>query len=144
MIRKSLITIDPGESTGWAYFEDDIAPKRTGCWQSKDDFVLQHNFNKLINRFDPDIVIMEDVQPMGLRSMAAAKNLNKLNRIIGRYQSECDAANLNYKMINVIKWKGTLKNKVLRKWIIEITGNDYHPVHTLCAVGIGLNERGLL
>ena len=144
MTRKSLLTIDPGENTGWAYFTNDIKPEATGCWKSKEYHILQYEFHCLLEKYTPDILVMEDVQPMGLTSMAAMENINKLNRIIGRYQSECDNMHIEYKMVTVSKWKGTLKNKVLRKWVKDITGIDYHPVHTFCAVGIGLNERGVI
>ena len=144
MTRKSLLTIDPGENTGGEYFTNDIKPEATGCWKSKEYHILQYEFHCLLEKYTPDILVMEDVQPMGLTSMAAMKNINKLNRIIGRYQSECDNMHIEYKMVTVSKWKGTLKNKVLRKWVKDITGIDYHPVHTLCAVGIGLNERGVI
>ena len=144
MTRKSLLTIDPGENTGWAYFTNDIKPEATGCFTSKSFDCLQVRFQYLLIKYDPDIIVMEDVQSMGLRSTAANKNVNKLNRIIGIYISICNNLQIKYKMVTVSKWKGTLKNKVLRKWVKDITGIDYHPVHTLCAVGIGLNERGVI
>jgi len=144
MTRKTLLTIDPGENTGWAYFGDDIIPEATGCWKSKEYNILQNEFRCLLKKHIPDIVVMEDVQQMGIKTLAGGKRVNKLNRIIGLYINECNTLKIKWKLVTPIKWKGTLKNKILRKWIIEIIGNDYHPVHTLCAVGIGLNERGLI
>ena len=111
MTRKSLVTIDPGENTGWAYFKQDFIPVATGCWHSKDYKTLQSRFKNLLETHSPRLVVMEDVQSMGLRSMAAAKGLNKLNRIIGIYINECNVLGIKYKLITVSKWKGTLKNK---------------------------------
>ena len=132
-----MLAVDPGVHTGWAVFHGKKVIE-TGVITEfhYDDFYRALHYKK------PDIVVMESAVVQGMRTQASGKHFTRLCEIIGLYKFACDKLSIPYIMYSVTQWKGQLSNKVVRKWIIEKTGRDYHPVHVLCAVGIGLYHRG--
>jgi len=137
MHKKIMLAVDPGVHTGYAVFENETIVKTGTITENHYD-----NFSHTLIENFIEIVVMESAVVQGMRTQASGKNFTRLCEIIGLYKMACDKLSIPYVMYSVTQWKGQLKNKVVRRWIIEKTGIDYHPVHVLCAVGIGLYHRG--
>lgn len=146
MKHKTLMAVDPGENTAIALWDSsgNKIPIKTEYYDSKDINFLASTFKMLTILYKPQICVMEDARMLGSMTRSANKKFIKLCKIVGCYELILSQYNIPCKLVSVNKWKGTLKNKTLRKWIIDITGINYKPVHVLCAVGIGLNYKGVI
>ena len=155
------LTIDPGDHTGWAYWDLSLRPvvgsftyasefKKLGKpWQI---YSLAENFGNMIRDNYADglrikQVVIEEVSVWenSLKSMAAAKrgDLFKLAMVIGGYIHRCGMLNLPVKLVKPNDWKGQLPDDAVARRVTAINGQQYPNPHIYSAVGIGLNEAGI-
>jgi len=148
MKKNFLISIDPGENTGWAIWDHKKNLLQSGWYQNSNLIYLQNRFESILQRYPTESVVIEDARMMGARTIASNKRFIILCKIIGVYEAILQKMKIDYTLISVQKWKGSLSNKILRLWIERILEEDFFTifpsVHTLCAVGIGLHKLGRL
>ena len=155
---KIIITIDPGKSgTGYAvwdalafngYKPKPVYPIESGIFQNKNtDFQLSL-FDRLLIKYNPSKVYIEDAAVMeGSVKGRAAKysgSVIVLAEYIGRVMQICSNNYVVYELVPVIKWKGTLtkhivKNRILRK-LPRIKAHS----HDWDAIGLGLYLMGVI
>jgi len=152
MILKNVISIDPGDHTGWSYWDGNIHPV-TGQFNVKkcdiveDELSLQwQRFNVLLKRYLPGIVYIEGVEfwEGSLKSVTAARrqNLSKLSYLVGGYCQTARSMNIEYRILPARTWKGQMSNKILEAKVLRINGEQYPSEHILNAVGIGFSVMG--
>lgn len=154
-----VLTIDPGDYTGWAYWLDNLSPI-VGSFHYEHKLKsripqiqnLGIQFSALLNSlylkdYLVEKVIIEEVSiwEKSLTSMASATrgNLFKLSMVVGDYVCRAGQHGVPVKLIKPVDWKGQLTDRAVASRIHLITGNEYHNSHIYSAVGIGLNEIGI-
>jgi len=157
----NTLTIDPGDNTGWAYWDLSLNPvvgsfsyekeyKKLG--KTLQIYSLAETFGNMIRDNLRDglrikQVVIEEVSiwEKSLTSMAAAKrgDLFKLAMVIGSYVYRCGLFNLPVKLVKPGDWKGQLPDDAVARRVQQITGIEYANPHIYSAVGIGLNEIGI-
>lgn len=159
-MRGSLLSIDPGDHTGWAYYKQNeelypIVGQLTLSKPKKKVLTMHEQLSQLWERFDalltslmPVSCAIEDVQLWGgsLISNTSAKrgDLFKLSKLIGGYGYLCYKHSVNTIYIPAMEWKGQLTKDAIKHRIKKINGVVYSTDHITDAVGIGLHMRGYL
>ena len=152
----SVLTVDPGDHTGWAFWEGDIFP-RTGIVHLEHSeigledpdriHILGKLFRKLIATLNPKLVVIEGVNLWGgsAKSQASASRGDSfyLAKAIGAFTYIAKQSGAAVQYINVNQWKGQLpKEEVLRR--IKLFNGLEYPNHIGDAVGIGMHLMGVL
>lgn len=152
------LTIDPGDHTGWAYWNGTNEPmvgqynvsKSKNMVLTEDDLAyLMERFSNLLDKFDVCTrVYIEGVELWegSLRSMTSAKrgNVFKLAYLVGGYFNEARRQGIETRILPAREWKGQLPNDVLERRLRALNGVVYASDHILNAVGIGFSRVGLL
>lgn len=81
------------------------------------------------------------------RAVSGHGDIQKLSFMIGQTVNECVKRGINYYLVPVVKWKGSLSKKVVNERIIKAIGNTSKDgikfdSHAFDAVGIGLYAKG--
>jgi hypothetical protein len=124
-----LLALDPGNSTGWAFFVDGVLMACGACKGPSKLFVP-----------DVDHVVIENPQVYP-RSKVNPNDLMTLARMVGRYEERF--AHIPTKLVAPREWKGTIVKTVMLKRIkaamtpgeLALLGNCPHD--TVDAVGLG-------
>jgi hypothetical protein len=152
---NNLLTVDPGDTTGLAFWEGTENPWTYSFhFPSKiRDKIEQLNwmtmqFEEIIKHKSPERIIIEEVQfwAGSLTSITAAKrrDLFKLSYLIGGYINCC-----HHQWIDKIQlvlsqdWKGQMNDAAVASRVYLLNGRRYPNPHVCDAVGMGLNEVGL-
>lgn len=101
----SLLTIDPGLRTGWAYFRRWVERG----WQLDGAGVVEPNVSLGVS--SPDIVIIENPQ-IYPHSKARPADILKLARLVGRYEERFRRASLTL-LVAPRDWKGTIDGDIM-------------------------------
>jgi len=159
---KNVLSIDPGDHSGWAYWKGDLFPivGQFDVSHRKEIRILEdqlaylwklfsENFSLLLDKYhNTKYVFLEGVEfwEGSLKSVTAAKrqNLMKLAYLVGGYANEARSRGVEVRILPARQWKGQMSNKVLEKRVLSINGQFYESEHILNAVGIGLSRMGLL
>jgi hypothetical protein len=130
----NLLAIDPGASTGWAYFEN-CQIVSCGAVRGKTYIPLVH----------PDLVLIENpvIYP---RSKARPADILKVARIVGWYEHQFSLCKVQ--LVEPREWKGTIPKEImLRRIFAHLTSQEKvkvkgMPHDTLDAIGLGLWKIG--
>jgi len=154
----SVLTIDPGVNTGWAFWNGGRVPRSTGVFRVEKRKAsvstlrvqleqLCTGFGTVVNLLSPRLIIIEDCRwwSGSKESMAALNSgdLHKLTLIIGGYCFLSSNRDIPWELIDPCKWKGQLDHNALAAQVEHLIGKQYRH-HELEAVGIGLNRAGIL
>ncbi|MHA1962465.1 MAG: hypothetical protein ACW99U_19865 [Candidatus Thorarchaeota archaeon] len=146
---KQLLTIDPGNSTGWAYWEklkeDSLRPTLWGVFKGKDWRV---RFKLLVSSLpDLESVWIEDQEMWSSdKSQKAGRSgsLFKLAYRCGWYACQCwQSTGIEPQSIKPSVWKGQLSKPALQSRLTEVVGIEFED-HIADAVGIGMHLIGKL
>lgn len=149
------LTIDPGDSTGYAYWSGLLSPKvgqfNNNCRAKDLELQLCHmlkKFDALLDDLHPELVVIESVEVWGgsLTSITSAVrgNLMKLSYMVGVYSALCDQRGITFKLIPARRWKGQLSKDAVKLRVYRAIKKHYPQTHMTDAVGIGLHCMGLL
>lgn len=156
------LTVDPGDHTAYAFWDNSYEPVHIGQFQlgahdKRDNlelqlFYLDNQFEKVIHRWCPKYVYIESVEMWegALHSMTSIRrgDLFKLAYLVGSYVCIAHKAGAIVKLLQAREWKGQMKNDVVARRIKRAIGLDMTEsaslVHKVCAVGIGLSVVGKL
>lgn len=156
---ENTFTIDPGDNTGWAYWNGTDKPI-SGSFtfpngikdRTEQISALAYTFHKLIlvtltsGKKIEEIVIEEVALWEGsLNSMTSAKRgtLFKLAYTVGAYIDRAGMNNIPVKLVKPQSWKGQLDDEAVLLRVQLITGIECSNFHQSSAIGIGLNEAGI-
>lgn len=154
------LTIDPGDNTGWAYWDNSLNPVVGSFSYDKTlkgkplqiqnlaamfETMLTNEFYRKGLKIEQVVIEEVSIWEKSLTSMASAKrgDLFKLAMVIGAYIDRCGAFYLPVKLVKPNDWKGQLPDYAVARRVQQITGNEYANPHIYSAVGIGLNEIGI-
>jgi len=155
---KNLLSIDPGDTTGWAWWgQDDVIhlPPKTGELKLKgrhsyehDLFSLKCKMHDLLRECQPEVMVIEGVELWAgsLRSMTSAKRGNtfKLAYLVGVYACLGFVQGCQVRIIPARVWKGQMPLPVLEVRVNNVVGATWKSDHITNAVGLGLSVNGLL
>lgn len=156
-ILNNVLTIDPGDHTGWAYWTGTIYPD-TGhidLSHAKSIITLEDQltfmwkaFSGLLDNLQPFSVYIEGVEYWegSFKSVTAAKrqNLSKLAYLVGGYANEARRRGMQVYLPPAREWKGQMSNSILESKVLRLLNKSYPSEHILNAVGIGLSQMGIL
>ena len=154
-----VLTVDPGDSTGWAFWSEGELIKTGQITGKKKDVMDQyrymwHEFYTLIQKYCPDICLIEGIEIYSgsIKSHIAIRKrkgkemapLVKLAYLIGGYVCICLRSNTETRIVPFSKWGGQLSPLAVRAQVAYITGKEFNTQHIFDAVGMGLNYYGKL
>mgnify|MGYP005610602437 CR=1 FL=1 len=107
-----VLALDQAKKTGVAIFNDseliyhDLIQSK---FERYEDVIIDisNKLSNLINKYHPDIVLLEDVQ-----SMQNQKTYKDLCMLLGCLISTCHSKNTNYEIISCNTWRKVLKNNL--------------------------------
>ena len=154
---NKVLTVDPGLSTGWAYWLGDNKPfadviklehkEMEVITEESQVLEMWQKFELLYTTYEIKTTYIESAAVwMGSnKSMAATAtgSITKLAYIIGGYGRICQQYGSEFKLIKPIHWKGTMHKSAVVKRIQRINGIKYKN-HQADAVGIGFGIMGIL
>ena len=161
-INTRLLTVDPGDHTGVAFWDAlDILhpevdsfqlPKNIKMLSNEEQFCFMINmFRCVLIAYKPDYVIIEGTQvylSSSVSLMSAGRgDLIKLTTLIGGYCAMCHSLEIRFKVLTASKWKGQMSKSATFAQVNHITGGMFDMIrneHTIDAVGIGLSHFGYL
>lgn len=154
---NKILTVDPGDHTGFAYWKGDLYPitGQINLPSKLRDSILEEQLNYMANQFvyevkknQPSIIYIEGVEfwEGSFKSLTSAKrqNLSKLAYLVGCYFRVVTEMKIPCRVFPARIWKGQMPNKVLEAKIYRINGQKYASEHILNAVGIGFSRMGFL
>ena len=151
-----VMSIDPGDHIGFAYWKGDLYPivgqielpygkAKLDTMETQLAF-LWSQFSSLLTKYKPTIVYIEGVEFwMGsLKSVTAAKrnNLSKLSYVVGGYSNEAMRRGIEVRILPASQWKGQMSKEIVMRKINRINGQVYQTDHISDAVGIGMSRMG--
>lgn len=150
-----VLTIDPGWTSGWAFFRGDLNPYFG-------DFRLDHTikekelrlddmvrkYAELIDRLRPKLVYIEetDFRPGSLKSDVSHRmgHIHTLSYLIGGlFTLTVFYKRMECRLLPAISWKGNMNDNAVRARVYSITGRNYPNPHITDAVGMGLSRMGV-
>lgn len=147
-----ILTVDPGLTTAWAYWNDTITPEvgefkcpRRLNQIERIDFMAKQ-FYAVLMRFVPQCVVIEMVEMWGgLKSRTAAVRGDTFNSalLIGAYTIRARDAGANVILLTAREWKGQLSKDATAWRVKKINGQTYDSEHITDAVAIGLSITNL-
>lgn len=155
-ILTDTISVDPGDHSGWAYWQGTLCPHfgqfnlqnkvRSRIFEDQLSYQWRE-FCQLIDELKPRTVFLEGVEfwEGSLKSLTAAKrqNLSKLSYLVGGYAEEALRRGITTRIFPARVWKGQLSNEILEAKIYRINNMIYPSRHILNAVGLGMSRMGL-
>lgn len=107
-----ILALDQAKKTGVAVFKDselihhDLVQSK---FEKYEDVIIDINdkISRLINKYHPDIVLLEDVQ-----SIQNQKTFKDLSMLLGSLIATCHFKNVNYEVISCNTWRKVLKNNL--------------------------------
>lgn len=155
-ILQGLLAVDPGDNTGWAYFDGSISPMVGQITLSRSKNVvgqpaqlewMWEKFSALLSEVNPRGVILEAVEfwsgSVKSRAAASRQNLSKLAYLVGGYGSICTAMGIEWGLLPSRNWKGQMDDAAVKARVIRANGLTYATPHITDAVGIGLHFAGV-
>lgn len=114
--EKSILSFDPGHTTGWAHFFD-FELMATGQADTTDIDNTYRNVNKLFHQFKPHIVVIEDYRVYKWRAKHHVGSEMMTTRVIGALELLAiqNSVPLIVKQPAHVA-KGFCKDKKLREW----------------------------
>lgn len=154
-----LLTVDPGNHTGWAYWYGRITPiygtivfdKRLSE-TTEQVCNMAHRFTNLVQNIrqqngDIDKIVMENVSYWSgsMISLTATTrgDLFKLAFYIGAYIDRAGMMSIPVELKQPMHWKGQLTRNAVIHRVELITDISHINEHEASAIGIGLNEMGI-
>lgn len=143
----SMITIDPGMHTGWAYWEDgELKDYSQTTIKHKD---LIHDLGELLSAmtpiiasYSPNRVIVEYPNMWAGSSVSAAASasgdLLKLAAMVGMIIAIAQTNGAHVTTVLPAKWKGQLDKDAVKVRVKRALGVDERSSHINDAIGIGL------
>ena len=156
---QNVLTIDPGEHTGWAYWNGGEVPAEVGQFNSatlKAGKSLEHQLKQMREEFCLLImkfkglnhVYVEGVEFLSsdFMSVVAAKheNLVKISSRIDVYSKICQELGIDFTLISANRWKGQMGNDEVSLRVYRSIQQHYPQPHMTNSVGIGLSIMGRL
>ena len=105
MTYVSMLAIDPGVATGWAYFRDGRLLFCGAC--TPDDTIRAPN---------PELVVIEFPR-IYMKSTASTDDILSLARKCGRYEERYTVAGADIEFVRPSDWKGSIAKAVMTKRI---------------------------
>lgn len=154
---KDALFVDPGMSTGWAFFADSETTqpvvgqfyvRKSGSIQLIEDRLIDVyvDFDSVLKATNPLIVYIESAEgradAAGMQA-AMGGSVIILSYVIGVYRALCWQHGIDCKFILRRKWAGQLSDVAVGKRIERVTGRVYRE-HERDAVGMGLSIAGKL
>lgn len=107
-----ILALDQAKKTGVAIFNDseliyhDLIQSK---FENYEDVIIDisNKVSRLINKYQPNIVLLEDVQ-----SMQNQKTYKDLCMLLGCLVSTCHSKNIPYEIISCNTWRKILKNNL--------------------------------
>lgn len=147
-----FLAVDPGDHTGWAFFDGSILPMTGQITLSRSKAVvgqpaqlayMWEKFSVLISELNPSGVLIEAVEFWGgsakSRAAASRQNLSKLAYLVGGYANICAAHGIEWALIPSRDWKGQMDDHAVAMRVARVNGAQYASEHITDAVGIGLH-----
>lgn len=154
---QKFLTIDPGMTTGWAYWGNKTLPEVGEFEISKEYNTLNKKFGYLWAQFDvllkskhPLKVYIESVEYYKFSAKSevsvASGSLFTLAYLIGGYCNLCFENFINFQLIPFKEWGGQLTPKAVQAQVNLLTKKDWGniPEHVYDAIGMGLYIKGKL
>jgi Holliday junction resolvasome RuvABC endonuclease subunit len=151
-----LLTVDPGDHTGWALWDGTLRPMTGQITLSRSkDIVGQpaqlasmwERFHELIKEMEPRAVLIEAVEfwsgSVKSRAAASRQNLSKLAYLVGGYSNICAFHGIEWFLMPSRTWKGQMDDHAVAMRVARIIEAQYSSVHVTDAVGMGLHLAGL-
>lgn len=151
--KRKVITIDPGNNTGYAVWEPNKRKPVTGIIRSTEKeveaflYIMLGQMEEVVEIHKPFRAVIEGVQVWGdLKSITSARrgNLMKLSYLVGGYFTLFGLQGIGCKIVNPQHWKGQMNKDAVALRVEREIGETYKTDHVTDAVGIGLAERGIL
>ncbi len=154
---RKFLCIDPGDFTGWAFWnrtklttgELHFNPKECTKVQEQFDY-LWTKFEILLQELTPTLVIIEGTEVYGnnAKSLMAVKrgkhhpipSLFKLAYLIGGYLNICSDYHIHWEIKTFRDWGGNLSSSAVKAQIHYILKQEFKSQHVYDAVGMGLNQ----
>jgi hypothetical protein len=152
---KRVLTIDPGWTSGWAYFQGDLNPiygdfKVDPTIDSKELRLgyMIHRFAELLDKMNPKLVYIEetDFRPGCLKSDVSHRmgHIHTLSNLIGCYFTICiKYKGIECRLLPVVSWKGNMDDAAVRSRVYSVAGRYYPNPHITDAVGMGFSRMGV-
>lgn len=152
---RKVMTIDPGWTSGWAFFQGDLDPmigdlRLDPTLKKKEDRLddLIYKFADLLDELDPAKVYIEetDFRPGSLKSDVSHRMgyIHTLSYLIGSYLTVTRFyKNADCTLLPAISWKGNMNDNAVRARVYSVTGRYYPNPHITDAVGMGLSQMGV-
>lgn len=117
-----LFAIDPGETTGWAYFQDgELVAK--GELITGDPGSIKH-LHAVMQRYEITIVVVEDYRVYAHKAKVHSWNPLHTPKLIGGIQFLCEHMSIPVHMQGA-STKQFCTNKKLKQWGYYTTGSDH-------------------
>lgn len=116
-----LMSLDPGETTGWAFFEGgDLAD--SGETGPDDTMIETHD---LIYDLEPDMLVIEDYKIYGWKANTHQWSSLFTPRLIGAIELTCILYDIDIHKQMAQEAKGFCTNKKLKQWNYYKTGKPH-------------------
>lgn len=148
----NLLAVDPGDHTGWAFFDGGLQPMTGQITLSRSKSIngqpaqlasMWGRFGTLITELNPSGVLIEAVEFWGgsakSRAAASRQNLSKLAYLVGGYSAICESYGIEWALIPSRDWKGQMDDHAVAMRVARVNGCQYASEHITDAVGIGLH-----
>jgi hypothetical protein len=114
-VMGKILAIDPGETTGYALFND-AQLVRAGTIITPDDNTWQWTFYNLIVNIQPDIIVMEEYRIYEHKAMDHSYSTIPTLRYIGGIQMIARLRNIDVFMQSANRAKGFCTDVKLKEW----------------------------
>jgi hypothetical protein len=154
-VSKTILALDPGYFTGWVFFQGGEQPKillsgilavRKGTWTEKTWYLTDKFKSLLASSPVPDIVVCELPefwQGSDRGDRAATRGfLVELAYLVGCYAGVCCERDIEFKPVEVRRWKGQMSKDACDARIKRRLGLAF-PNHIADAVGLAMFEAGI-
>lgn len=118
-LPASLLSVDPGETTGWCIFQHG---RLTQAGQCPGDPV---HLDNLITKINPDIIVCEEYRIYGWKAKRHAWSDVPTLRLIGGIQMICTQRNIPMVLQGAQQAKGFSKDEKLRAWGLYQVGQRH-------------------
>ena len=120
----SLLSLDPGHTTGWAYWEDDNLVE-FGQIKTKDMHEGIDNLTALIDRLNPPVVVFEDYRVYKWKSKQHEWSELHTPKLIGAIQTICYQLGIEHFKQPAHIAKTFATDKKLKEWDFWIEGQPH-------------------
>lgn len=120
----SLLSLDPGHTTGWAYFEG-LELIASGEVNTKDQMDWLDTLMDLFKEYGPDEVVFEDYRVYKWRVQQHAHSELHTSKLIGAIQMVAQLLGLNYHKQPASVAKDFCNDKKLKEWGFYVAGQRH-------------------